>query len=110
VKFQDFLNEMKLSSENFSEKIEEEQLDKYITFYEDFKDCLKGCNTLVFCNDHTIFKALFKPTELYELMESPQYIFDCYDNFPLEDYKLADFNSFKLGEHTDLIKQRGMEN
>ncbi len=111
VKFQDFLNELRFSSESFSEPIEVEQIDKKITFYENFRECLKGCNTLVLCNDHTIFKTLFKPSQLYEMMETPHYIFDCYDNFPLEEYKSTDFNTFKLGEHTDLLNQReDMEN
>ena len=104
VKYQDFYNELKISSENYLEAQNIEDIDKCISYFEDYKECLKGCNTLILCNDHSIFKTTFKLNDLYEIMEKPAYIFDCYDNFPLDVLKSTEFNVFKLGEHSDLNK------
>ena len=106
VEFKDFLNEIKLSSENFLESNHLINIEKLVTFYNDYKECLKGCNTVIFCNDHSIFKKEFNLNNLYEILEKPAYIFDCYDNYSIEDLKETQFKIFKLGEYTDCFTNK----
>jgi len=104
VKFSEFCHEIKMSRNNYVETDFENE--KLIEYYEDYQECLKGCNTVVFCNDHSIFQSMFKINDLYDLMDKPSYIFDCYDNFSLENMKLTNMNVFKLGEYNSLIENQ----
>ena len=106
VKFQDFLNEIRFTSDNFIESNHINEIDKFLTYHKEFKECLKGCNTLIFCNDHSIFRTAFNLHCLHELMEKPAYIFDCHDNFSLEEMKETDFKVFKLGEFTEMVNSQ----
>ena len=92
----DLLNELKLY-QSVSEDITNIKDVPYLRLFQDYKECVKQTQSLVFCTNHTFFREI-DLNELSNLMNESCCVFDLYDIFKLEQIEKTKFKIFKLGE------------